>query len=145
MLDLDDVVEHRLSNGLHVLLMPDRSSPTTTLNLTYVVGSCHEQDGQSGTAHLLEHLMFAGTRRFPQLLDGFADRGIRVNGNTGTDRTTYVAAMAGPDSLRWALDVEADRMVNGEFTQNDLDRERGVILNEMAEMESNAFRLLSQR
>jgi zinc protease len=143
---LDEVIEHRLDNGLHVLLMPEPSSPTVTVNVTYRVGSRHEQDGESGLAHLIEHVMFAGTRRFPRLLEACADRGIRVNGNTSVDRTAYLAAMTANDHhLRWLLDVEADRMIDRGFTQEDLDRERGVILSELAEVENHAYRLLSQR
>src|SRR5689334_3116201 len=62
---VEGVTEYRLSNGLKVLLIPDRSIDTMTVNVTYLVGSRQEGYGETGMAHLLEHLMFRGTKRFP--------------------------------------------------------------------------------
>src|SRR5690349_14602362 len=58
---VEGITEYRLSNGLRVLLFPDQTKPTVTVNLTYTVGSRHEGYGETGMAHLLEHLMFKGT------------------------------------------------------------------------------------
>jgi len=56
----EGITEYRLANGLKVLLFPDASKPTTTVNVTYLVGSRHENVGESGMAHLLEHMVFKG-------------------------------------------------------------------------------------
>ena len=58
---VEGITEYRLANGLKVLLFPDASKPTVTVNVTYMVGSRHENYGETGMAHLLEHLMFKGT------------------------------------------------------------------------------------
>src|SRR5258708_8734361 len=64
---VEGVTEYRLPNGLKILLIPDRSIDTITVNVTYLVGSRHEGYGETGMAHLLEHLIFRGTPRFPNL------------------------------------------------------------------------------
>ena len=64
---VEGINEYRLSNGLQVLLIPDDSKPTTTVNLTYHVGSRHENYGETGMAHLLEHLMFKGSPKHPKV------------------------------------------------------------------------------
>src|ERR1041385_3883179 len=58
---VEGITEYRLSNGLRVLLFPDKSKPQTTVNVTYLVGSRHEGYGETGMAHLLEHMQFKGT------------------------------------------------------------------------------------
>src|SRR5881275_2913782 len=77
---VEGVTEYRLANGLRILLIPDRSIDTMTVNLTYLVGSRHEGYGETGMAHLLEHLMFRGTKRFPDIKPAFQQRGVRYNG-----------------------------------------------------------------
>src|SRR5688572_27716556 len=64
---VEGITEYRLANGLKVLLLPDPSSDSITVNVTYLVGSRHEGYGESGMAHLLEHLLFRGTQRFPNV------------------------------------------------------------------------------
>ena len=71
---VEGISEVRLANGLQVLLAPDDSKPTTTVNLTYRVGSRQESYGETGMAHLLEHLLFKGTPRFPTAWAEFKDR-----------------------------------------------------------------------
>src|SRR6266571_3843393 len=83
---VEGVAEYRLANGLKILLIPDRSIDTVTVNLTYLVGSRHEGYGETGMAHLLEHLMFRGTPRFPNIKADFQNRGARYNGSTSLDR-----------------------------------------------------------
>ncbi|HEX4846219.1 MAG TPA: insulinase family protein, partial [Geothrix sp.] len=60
---VEGITEYRLANGLRVLLFPDASKPTITTNITYLVGSRHENYGETGMAHLLEHMVFKGTPR----------------------------------------------------------------------------------
>lgn len=143
---IGDIVECLLPNGLRLLVFPDSSSATVAFSLTYIAGSRHEMFGEYGVAHLLEHLMFTGTARFPDLLRQFADRGIRTNANTTPDRTTYFATMVPePHSILWALEAEADRMLACTFAQDDLDRERDVTLNEIEEISNNVLASLQQR
>src|SRR6266850_6152454 len=71
---VEGVTEYRLANGLKILLIPDRSIDTVTVNVTYLVGSRHEGYGETGMAHLLEHLMFRGTPRFPGSKPDFQNR-----------------------------------------------------------------------
>ena len=65
---VEGITEYRLANGLQVLLVPDDSKPTTTVNVTYRVGSRHENYGETGMAHLLEHLLFKGTPTHPNVV-----------------------------------------------------------------------------
>src|SRR5213079_3407479 len=110
---VEGISEYTLGNGLKVLLFPDASQPKTTVNITYLVGSRHENYGETGMAHLLEHLMFKGTPRHPNVDQEFNQRGVRYNGTTWIDRTNYYELFqAGDDNLAWAIEMEADRMVN---------------------------------
>ena len=101
---MEGISAYRLANGLQVLLIPDASKPTTTVNMTYRVGSRHENYGETGMAHLLEHMLFKGTPRHPQVWSEFNKRGFRANGSTWFDRTNYFASFsANDDNLRWYL------------------------------------------
>jgi len=109
---VEGITEYRLANGMKVLLFPDPSKSTITVNVTYLVGSRHEGYGESGMAHLLEHLVFKGTPRFPNIPQELTARGARPNGTTWYDRTNYFETFAATDdNLRWALDLESDRMI----------------------------------
>src|SRR5436190_23564635 len=106
---VEGITEYRLANGLKFLLFPDPSKPTITVNITYLVGSRHENYGETGMAHLLEHLMFKGTRNHPHIDADFNKRGMQFNGTTWIDRTNYLEIFeANEDNLRWALEMEAD-------------------------------------
>lgn len=108
---VEGITEYRLQNGLKILLMPDASKPTVTVNMTYLVGSRHENVGETGMAHLLEHLMFKGTPKNAKITEEFNQRGMRMNGTTSLDRTNYYELFqASDDNLQWALAMEADRM-----------------------------------
>lgn len=144
---VEGITEFRLSNGLRVLLAPDASKPTTTVNITYMVGSRHENYGETGMAHLLEHLVFKGTPSLPgkTIVEEFARRGMRFNGTTFYDRTNYYETFAASDeNLDWALKMEADRMVNSFIARSDLDSEMTVVRNEMESGENNPGNVLWQ-
>ena len=144
---VEGITEYRLPNGLRVLLAPDASKPTTTVNITYMVGSRHENYGETGMAHLLEHLVFKGTPSLPgkTIVEEFARRGMRFNGTTFYDRTNYYETFAASDeNLDWALKMEADRMVNSFIARTDLDTEMTVVRNEMESGENNPGRVLWQ-
>lgn len=129
--EVEGITEYRLANGLPVLLFPDQSKPTIVVNVTYLVGSRHENYGETGMAHLLEHLMFKGTPHHSDLPKQFNARGARFNGTTSLDRTNYYELFqANDDNLDWALGMEADRMVHSFIAQKDLDTEMTVVRNE---------------
>ncbi len=143
---VEGISEYRLPNGLQVLLVPDDSKPTTTVNLTYRVGSRHENYGETGMAHLLEHLLFKGTPTTPDVWGEFNQRGMRPNGSTSYDRTNYFASFAAnDDTLRWYLGWQADAMVNSFIARKDLDTEMTVVRNEFEAGENNPGRVLLQQ
>jgi len=143
---VEGITEYRLNNGLRVLLVPDDSKPTTTVNMTYLVGSRNENYGQTGMAHLLEHMLFKGTPTIRNALGEFSRRGLQANGSTSTDRTNYFASFAAsPDTLKWYLGWQADAMVNSLVARQDLDSEMTVVRNEMESGENNPFRILMQK
>jgi len=144
--EVEGVREYRLANGLQLLLVADDSKPTTTVNLTYRVGSRHENYGETGMAHLLEHLVFKGTPTTRQALAEFSRRGLRANGTTWTDRTNYFASFAvDDDNLRWYLSWLADAMVNSFIARADLDTEMTVVRNEFEDGQNNPGRVLFER
>src|SRR5262245_23557773 len=119
---VEGITEYRLQNGLRVLVFPDQGQQTMTVNITYLVGARHENYGETGMAHLLEHLLFKGTPRHPNIWKEFNDRGAFMQGTTGLDRTNYFGIFAAADeNLEWALELEADRMVNSFIAKKDLD------------------------
>jgi zinc protease len=143
---VEGVTEYRLANGLQVLLVPDDSKPTTTVNVTYRVGSRHESYGETGMAHLLEHLIFKGTPTTRNLWDEFNKRGMRPQGTTSNDRTNYYASFsANDDTLRWYLSWQADAILNSVIARADLDTEMTVVRNEMESGENNPSRILLQQ
>ncbi len=143
---VEGIDEFRLANGLQVLLVADDSKPTTTVNLTYRVGSRHEGYGETGMAHLLEHLLFKGTPNHPEVWSEFTKRGLAANGTTWLDRTNYTAQFSANDeNLRWYLGWQADAMVNSFIARKDLDSEMTVVRNEMERGENNPGSMLFSR
>ena len=143
---VEGITEYRLDNGLQVLLFPDASKPTVTVNITYLVGSRHEGYGEAGMAHLLEHMLFKGTPTHPDIPGVLRTRGAQMNGSTSFDRTNYFETLpAEGDNLEFALRLEADRMVNSYVRKADLDSEMTVVRNEFEAGENNPMRILQQR
>jgi len=143
---VEGITEYRLPNGLKVLLFPDQSKPTVTVNATYLVGSRHENYGETGMAHLLEHLVFKGTPKNPDIDKNFNKRGMRFNGSTWLDRTNYFELFqASDDNLEWAIQMEADRMVNSFIAKKDLDSEMTVVRNEYESGENQPFQVMLKR
>jgi zinc protease len=143
---VEGINEYQLPNGLHILLATDVSKPTTTVNVTYLVGSRNENYGETGMAHLLEHLLFKGTPKLPLLWEQMTKRGMQMNGSTGVDRTNYHETFAASaENLQWALDMEADRMINSFIARKDLDSEMTVVRNELEAGENNPGRVLMQK
>lgn len=143
---VEGITEYRLSNGLDILLFPEASKPTITVNVTYKAGSRHEGPGEGGMAHLLEHLMFKGTATRAELAPDIRSHSNLSNGATSYDRTNYYESMNATDeNLQWALSMEADRMVNSRIAKADLDTEMTVVRNEFEAGENNALGILNQR
>ena len=143
---VEGIAEYRLRNGLQLLLVADDSKPTTTVNLTYRVGSRHENYGETGMAHLLEHMLFKGTPKHPKVWADFEKRGLAANGTTSFDRTNYTASFStNDDNLRWYLGWLADSMVNSFIARKDLDTEMTVVRNEMESGENSPDRALMQK
>jgi len=144
--EVEGIIEYRLDNGMKVLLMPDASRPTTTVNVTYFVGSKHESYGETGMAHLLEHLVFMGTPNHEDIKKQISERGGFANGSTWWERTNYFQTLpAGEANLEWSLRMEADRMVNSFIAKEDLDSEMTVVRNEFEIGENDPFLILLQR
>ncbi|MGH8709634.1 MAG: M16 family metallopeptidase, partial [Burkholderiales bacterium] len=144
--EVEGVSEYRLDNGLRVLLVPDASADTVTVHITYLVGSRHEGYGEKGMAHLLEHMLFKGSTRHPDVKQEFASRGARWNGSTSDDRTNYFETLpASGDNLEWALAMEADRMLNSFVRKADLEAEMTVVRNEFEMGENSPGSILFQR
>ncbi|MGO9257771.1 MAG: M16 family metallopeptidase [Bryobacteraceae bacterium] len=140
------ITEYDFPNGLKVLLYPDPAEPKITVNVTYLVGSRHEGYGETGMAHLLEHLDFIQTTNGRDIKKEITDRASNWNGTTSYDRTNYYeTVIATDDNLKWALGLEADRMVNVKFTQPILDTEMTVVRNEFERGENNPQSILRER
>lgn len=144
---VEGITEYELeSNGLRFLLFPDQSKPTITVNVTYLVGSRHEGYGETGMAHLLEHLVFKGTPDHPNIPQELTEHGARPNGTTWYDRTNYFETFNATDeNLHWALDMESDRMVNSFIAAEDLESEMTVVRNEFERGENNPAGILMER
>lgn len=143
---VEGITEYRLDNGLQVLIFPDATRPTATINITYFVGSRHEGYGESGMSHLLEHLVFKGTPKHPNIPQELTEHGSRPNGTTWFDRTNYFETVPATDvNIEWALDLEADRMVNSFIAKKDLDSEFSVVRNEFESRENSPQNVLLER
>jgi zinc protease len=144
---VEGITEYKLkNNGLHVLVFPDPSKQTATVNLTFLVGSRHEGYGETGMAHLLEHMVFKGSPRHKDIPAEFKARGAQWNGTTWLDRTNYFETFpATDDNLEWALDLESDRMVNSFIAKKDLESEFTVVRNEFESGENDPSGVLMER
>lgn len=143
------ITEYRLdANGLTVLLLPDHSAPAVTMMVTYRVGSRNESYGTTGATHLLEHLMFKGTRNhnkeagngYDQLLER---TGAMTNATTSLDRTNYFETVGSQD-LPMAVMLEADRMRNLRLREDDRRPEMTVVRNEYERGENNPSEALQK-
>ncbi|WP_128543774.1 M16 family metallopeptidase [Larkinella soli] len=143
---VEGITEYQLKNGLRVLLFPDPSKPTVTVNMTYLVGSRHEGYGETGMAHLLEHLVFKGSTKHKNIPQELTEHGCWPNGTTWYDRTNYFETFSANDeNLKWALDLESDRMVNSFIAAKDLETEFSVVRNEFEMGENSPQYVLMER
>ena len=143
---IEGIRQYSLKNGLQILLFPDKSKPTVTVNMTVFVGSRHEGAGEGGMAHLLEHMLFKGTKNIKALDKDLQAKGARYNGTTSYDRTNYYETMPANDAnLHYGIRMEADRLVNSLIRGQDLASEMTVVRNEFEISENNAMRVLMQK
>ena len=144
--ELGGISEYRLPNGLQILLFPDEAQSTTTVNITYRVGSRYESLGEYGMAHLLEHLLFKGTPLHKDIPAELAQHAMRFNGTTTADRTNYFSSFNADDkTLDYAIALEADRMLNSFIAKADLDKEMSVVRNEYERGENEPGAVLAKR
>ena len=143
---VEGITEYRLTNGLRVLLFPDQSQSTATVNITYLVGSSHENYGETGIAHLLEHLTFKGSTNHPNISQELTAHGGHSNGTTWTDRTNYYITLPALDAnIEWAIRLEADRMINAFISKKALETEMTVVRNEFERRENIPSQILEKR
>ena len=142
---VEGITEYALANGLRLLVFPDPSKSTITVNVTILVGSRQEGAGEGGMAHLLEHMVFKGSPKHLNIPQELTEHGARPNGSTSYDRTNYFETFQATDeNLRWALDLEADRMVGSFIKKEDLDKEFTVVRNEFEQGENNPLSVTFQ-
>ncbi|HSY52013.1 MAG TPA: pitrilysin family protein [Thermoanaerobaculia bacterium] len=143
---VEGITEYDLPNGLRVLLFPDQTKPTVVINLTYLVGSRHESYGETGMAHLLEHMMFKGTPDHKNIPQALKEHGANYNASTWYDRTNYFEILpATAENVRFALELEADRMIHSFIARKDLDSEMTVVRNEFEMGENDPENVLGER
>jgi zinc protease len=143
---VEGITEYRFDNGLRALLFPDASQSKVTVNLTVLVGSRQEGYGETGMAHLLEHMVFKGTPRHAQIPKMLQEHGADFNGSTSSDRVNYYETLvANDENLEFALDLEADRLVNSTIKKEDLDSEMTVVRNEFERGENSPVNILRER
>lgn len=143
---VEGIKEYTLNNGLQILLLPDASQNNLVVNIVYKVGSKHEGYGEKGMAHLLEHMLFKSTKNLGDIKKMLSDKGGSANGTTWYDRTNYYEIFPSTEeNLSWALEMEADRMINATILQEDLDKEFSVVRNEFEIGENNPSRVLMER
>ncbi len=123
--------EKVLKNGLKVIVVEDHSTPTVTFQVWYKVGSYYETFGKTGISHLLEHMMFEGTKKYPpgEFSKIVARNGGQENAFTSRDYTAYFENWAS-DRLKISMELESDRMVNLLLDPKEFEREKKVVMEE---------------
>lgn len=134
-----------LDNGLRVILREIHNAPVISSWLAYKIGSRNERSGQTGISHWVEHMLFKGTEQFPAgVLDREIDRaGGQWNASTSMDYTMYYETLPA-ERIDLAFAAEADRMVNADFTPDDTEAERTVIISERQGSENNPIFWLNE-
>ncbi len=125
------IQQHKLDNGLRVVLSEDHSAPTYSISITYNVGSHNERQGRTGFAHLFEHMMFQGSQNVGkgEHMILVETNGGDLNGTTTEDRTNYFEAFAA-NQLDLGLFLEADRMRSLVISPANLDNQRNAVQEE---------------
>lgn len=121
--------EHKLANGLRVIIHEDHSTPLAALNIAYNIGSKHEKPHRTGFAHLFEHLMFGGSKNIPNYDDPLQLVGGDNNAYTTIDLTNYYLTLPA-NNLETGFWLESDRMLELDFSQKSLDTQKSVVIEE---------------
>lgn len=143
------IEEYRLtSNKLRVLTLEEHSAPVTTFMVTYHVGSRNEAIGHTGATHLLEHLMFKGSKKYNKenntaIWTELQNIGAQINATTWNDRTNYFEVVPS-EHLERAIAIEADRMRNAFLKDEDRQPEMTVVRNEFERGENSPFDVLDK-
>jgi zinc protease len=132
------VIRRKLSNGLRIVMSPNKTVPTVAIAVYYDVGSRNEQRGRSGFAHLFEHMMFQGSENVGkgEHFQLVMNRGGQVNGTTSHDRTNYFEGLPAND-LALGLWLEADRMRSLAITQENFENQRQTVMEERRQSYDN--------
>src|SRR5208283_2961660 len=138
--------EFFLDNGLKVVFVPQGTAPVATLLLVYRIGARNEAVGCTGASHLLEHMLFKGTRENSRRQGrAFADMmneiGANKNATTWIDRTNYFETVPS-GYLEFAIELEADRMRNALIDDADRRSEMTVVRNELERNDNSPMRVL---
>ena len=151
----EEVIETTLSNGLKVILLENHKAPLVTFHIWYRVGSRNEEWGKTGLSHMLEHMMFKGTKKYgPEEYSRIIqENGGETNAFTSRDYTGYFATLRS-DRVQVVMDLEADRMPNLNLREEDFVTERMVVMEErrqrteddpqaflMEQLEATAFQI----
>ena len=141
--------EYKLrKNGLTILFRHDDDAPVVGIMVTYLVGSRYEVTGNTGYTHILEHMMFKGSKKFnfrkESILSIFEKKGGLVNASTWLDRTNYYEVVPS-EHFEFAISLEADRMRNAFITQKDLEEELPAVLSEYAMHENDPVSFLDEK
>lgn len=120
---------HTLSNGLKVVVHQDRSIPQAVVDIVYHVGSKDEDEKLTGFAHLFEHLMFEGSKHIPKFDPPLQEVGGQNNAFTTPDITNYYLSLPS-NQLETAFWLESDRMLELAFSQEKLDIQKSVVIEE---------------
>jgi len=141
----DEVTEHLLSNGLKVLIKEVHAAPVASCYIWYKVGARNERPGITGISHWVEHMLFKGTPSFPkeELKRVIERNGGQWNGFTSTDYTAYFETLPA-DKIELGIHLEADRMHNSIFDEDEVGRERTVVLSEREGAENHPQFLLRE-
>ncbi|MFH1188154.1 MAG: pitrilysin family protein [bacterium] len=131
--------KYKTKSGLTVILSPRNETETVTLSLLCSAGSRHENKINNGISHFIEHLIFKGTEKRPSSLDISKELdgiGAVFNAYTSKDHTNFYIKAAS-EKIELAFDVLSDMLMNSKFAQDDIEKEKGVILEEMKMYEDN--------
>ncbi|MGB9822537.1 M16 family metallopeptidase [Thermodesulfovibrio sp.] len=131
LMGFSEVKEEVLKNGLKLIFIEDHSAPLATFQVWYKVGAIDEPEGKSGISHLLEHMMFRGSKNYPGNVFSkiIQSQGGIDNAFTTKDYTVYFQKLS-PSKLQTSIDLESDRMANLLFNSEDFELEKKIVLEE---------------
>ena len=137
------IEEHHLPNGLRIVFLADPTKPTFTTNLTVLVGSVHEGAGETGMAHVFEHILFRSAEGFPDISETLKELGGNFNGTTSFDRTNFFETLNATDeNFETAIRLEAARLGRVTISEDFLEKEGRIVESEFDLGESSAQRVL---